>query len=75
MAEYELDELDVKILNLIIDNARIPFLEVARECNVSGAAIHQRINKLTQVGVVKGSEFVLDAEKIGFATCAFVGSF
>lgn len=75
MARYELDELDVKILNLIIDNARIPFLEVARECGVSGAAIHQRVQKLTQTGVVKGSKFVIDAEKIGFTTCAFVGIF
>ncbi|MDD2327451.1 MAG: Lrp/AsnC ligand binding domain-containing protein [bacterium] len=75
MAQHELDELDEKILRLIIDNARIPFLEVARECGVSGAAIHQRVQKLTQLGVVKGSEFVVDAEKIGFETCAFVGIF
>jgi Lrp/AsnC family transcriptional regulator for asnA, asnC and gidA len=60
---------------MIVNNARIPFLEVARECGVSGAAIHQRVQKLTQLGVVKGSEFVVDAEKIGFETCAFVGIF
>ena len=75
MAQHELDELDEKILRLIIDNARIPFLEVARECGVSGAAIHQRVQKLIQLGVVKGSEFVVDAEKIGFETCAYVGNF
>ncbi|NMB05971.1 MAG: winged helix-turn-helix transcriptional regulator [Bacteroidales bacterium] len=75
MAQHELDELDEKILRLIIDNARIPFLEVARECGVSGAAIHQRVQKLIQLGVVKGSEFVVDAEKIGFETCAYVGIF
>lgn len=46
MAHHQLDELDEKILKLIIGNARMPFLEVARECNVSGAAIHQRIQKL-----------------------------
>ena len=75
MAQHELDELDEKILRLIIDNARIPFLEVARECGVSGAAIHQRVQKLIQLGVVKGSEFIVDAEKIGFETCAYVGIF
>lgn len=75
MAQHELDELDEKILRMIIDNARIPFLEVARECGVSGAAIHQRVQKLIQLGVVKGSEFVVDAEKIGFETCAYVGIF
>ena len=50
MAHHQLDELDEKILKLIIGNARMPFLEVARECNVSGAAIHQRIQKLTNLG-------------------------
>ena len=73
MAPPYLDALDRKILNLIADNARIPFLEVARACNVSGAAIHQRIAKLTQQGVLKGSEFIIDPDKIGYETCAFVG--
>lgn len=75
MAQHELDELDEKILRMIVNNARIPFLEVARECGVSGAAIHQRVQKLLNLGVVKGSEFVVDAEKIGYETCAFVGIF
>ena len=51
MAHHQLDELDEKILKLIIGNARMPFLEVARECNVTGAAIHQRIQKLTNLGM------------------------
>ena len=59
MNNHELDELDGKILKLIVDNARIPFLEVARECNVSGAAIHQRVQKLTRAGILKGSEFII----------------
>lgn len=75
MAFHELDELDENILRMIVDNARIPFLEVARACGVSGAAIHQRVQKLTGLGVIKGSEFLLDAEKIGYETCAYVGIF
>lgn len=75
MGHHQLDSLDEQILRLIASNARIPFLEVARLCNVSGAAIHQRIQKLTNLGVLKGSEFVLDPEKIGFETCAYVGLF
>ena len=71
----KLDRLDRKILQLIANDARIPFLEVARECKVSGAAIHQRIQKLVQQGVIKGSQFIFDPEKIGFGTCAFVGLF
>ncbi len=75
MTHHELDELDEKILRMIVDNARIPFLEVARACGVSGAAIHQRVQKLAGLGVIKGSEFLLDAEKIGYETCAYVGIF
>ncbi len=73
MAHRSLDQLDKKILRLIAEDARIPFLEVARECNVSGAAIHQRIQKLTNMGVLKGSQFIIDPEKIGYETCAYVG--
>jgi Lrp/AsnC family transcriptional regulator for asnA, asnC and gidA len=75
MAHHDLDELDEKILKMIVDNARIPFLEVARACNVSGAAIHQRVQKLTNLGVIKGSEYIIEAEKLGFETCAFTGIF
>jgi len=73
MANQKFDKLDRQILRLIADDARIPFLEVARACNVSGAAIHQRIQKLTSMGVLKGSQFIIDPEKMGYETCAFIG--
>ncbi len=73
MGQQRIDRLDKKILQLISQDARIPFLEVARECNVSGAAIHQRIQKLRNIGVIKGSEFVIDTYKIGYQTCAYIG--
>lgn len=60
---------------MITQNARIPYLEVARECNVSGAAIHQRIQKLTKLGVITGSKFTLEPKKIGYKTCAYMGIF
>lgn len=75
MGHHQLDRLDEQILQLIASNARIPFLEVARACNVSGAAIHQRIQKLTNLGILKGSEYVIDPEKVGYETCAYVGLF
>jgi len=71
--QKNIDELDQKILKLITQNARIPFLEVARECGVSGAAIHQRVQRLLNLGVVTGSEFILNPEKLGYNTCAFMG--
>lgn len=73
MAHHHLDALDKKILQLVAQDARIPFLEVARSCKVSGAAIHQRIQKLTNLGVLKGSHFDIDPEKIGYETCAYIG--
>jgi Lrp/AsnC family transcriptional regulator for asnA, asnC and gidA len=73
MANQRLDHLDKQILRLIAADARIPFLEVARACNVSGAAIHQRIQKLTNMGVLKGSQFIIDPEKVGYETCAYIG--
>jgi Lrp/AsnC family transcriptional regulator for asnA, asnC and gidA len=68
-----IDELDEKILKLITKNARIPFLEVARECGVSGAAIHQRVQRLLNLGVVSGSEFIVNPQKLGYFTCAYMG--
>lgn len=73
MGTHQIDRLDKKILQLISQDARIPFLEVARECNVSGAAIHQRIQKLKNTGIIKGSEFVIDTYRVGFQTCAYIG--
>jgi len=73
MRHQPLDELDEQILKIVINNARIPFLEVARACNVSGAAVHQRIRKLTDIGIIKGSNYIVDPERMGYETCAFIG--
>ena len=75
MAQNQLDTLDYKILQLIADNSRIPFLEVARECNVSGVAIHQRVQQLTNLGIITCSKYCLDSNTIGFETCAYMGLF
>ncbi len=74
-ANFQLDELDKKILALVSKNARIPYLEVARACNVSGAAIHQRMQRLIDAQVITGSEFILSPQKIGYHTCAYIGIF
>ena len=73
MGYSQLDELDIQILKMVANNARIPYLEVARECNVSGAAIHQRMQKMINQGVISGSEFRIDPFKIGLETCAYIG--
>jgi len=70
-----IDSLDKKILSILTKDARTPFLEVARECNVSGAAIHQRVQRLIRLGVISGSQFILEPKKLGYRTCAYIGIF
>lgn len=75
MANSQLDLLDYKILKMLSINARKPYLEIARECNVSGAAVHQHIQKLYNLGVLKGSESLIDPSSVGYDTCAYIGFF
>jgi len=72
MSSYSLDQTDQKILGLLVKNARMPFLEIARECGVSGAAIHQRVKKLESNGVITGSRLLVKPQAIGLNVCAFV---
>ena len=72
MKTISLDAIDRKILKYLVKNARMPFLEIARECGISGAAIHQRIHKLTEAGVILGSYMVVDPKMLGFDVCAHI---
>ena len=67
-----LDAIDRKILKFLVKNARMPYLEIARESGISGAAIHQRIKKLEDTGVVLGSRMIVNPKKVGLDVCAFV---
>jgi Lrp/AsnC family transcriptional regulator, regulator for asnA, asnC and gidA len=69
----KIDSLDKKILDIISGNARIPFKDVAAECKVSRAAIHQRVQRLTDLGVITGSGFHLNPKALGYTTCTYVG--
>ena len=73
MANMQLDSLDYQILKTLSENARKPYLEIARECGVSGAAIHQRIQKLTSMNVISGSLTLISPSAIGYDTCAYIG--
>lgn len=69
---YQIDQIDQKILSFLVKNARMPFLEIARECNVSGAAIHQRVKRLEANGVITGSRLLVKPQALGLNVCAFV---
>lgn len=70
---FHIDSLDKKILKLLNVDSRMPFVEVARKCKVSGAAIHQRVQKMLEAGVIKGSSLILNPKGMGYLTCAFIG--
>lgn len=69
----KIDNLDKKILGIIVNNARIPSKEIAETCGVSRAAIHQRVQKLTDIGVITGSGYHVNPKALGYATCTYIG--
>ena len=72
MEHYKLDKLDKFILSELINDARKPYLEIARQCGVSGAAIHQRVKRLEEMGVIEGSSTLIKPASIGYTICAFM---
>ena len=72
MSSYHLDEVDRKILSYLVNNARMSFLEVSRECGISGAAVHQRVRKLEENGVITGSQMRVKPAALGLNVCAYV---
>ncbi|MEZ4797210.1 MAG: Lrp/AsnC ligand binding domain-containing protein [Flavobacteriaceae bacterium] len=71
----QIDGIDKKILRALIEDARTPVLEIARQVGISGAAIHQRLRKLEKSGLLAGSKFVVNPKVLGYTTMAFVGIF
>lgn len=69
----KIDNLDKKILNIIMENARIPSKDIAEQCGVSRAAIHQRIQRLIDMDVIVGSGYNIDPHKLGYNTCTYIG--
>jgi Lrp/AsnC family transcriptional regulator for asnA, asnC and gidA len=69
----KIDKLDRQILNIISKNARIPFKDVAEECGVSRAAIHQRVQRMMDTNVITGSGYQTNPKSLGFNTCTYIG--
>ena len=69
----KIDSLDRKILSIIMRNARIPSKDVAVECGVSRAAIHQRIQRLMELNVITGSGYTVNPKVLGYSTCTYIG--
>lgn len=70
---YEIDTVDRKILSLLMEDARMPYLEVARKLVVSGGTIHQRIEKMREAGIIEGSQLKLNLKRLGYDVVVFLG--
>lgn len=75
MAKFKLDDTDHKILDLLIDNTRIPFTEIAKQLEISAGTVHVRVKKLEDAGIITGSTLQVDYKKLGYSFIAYVGVF
>lgn len=73
MDHNQFDEIDERILQMLAEDGRIPFQDVARVCGVSGTTIHTRVKRLVSLGVIQGSRYIINPAKIGYDTCAYIG--
>jgi Lrp/AsnC family transcriptional regulator for asnA, asnC and gidA len=69
----QLDDLDFQILSILFNDSRTPFLEIARQCHVSGGTIHVRMKKMEDMGIIKGTKLIVDNSKLGYDVCCFIG--
>ena len=75
MARYKLDETDHQILDLLIDDTRTPFTEIAKQLEISAGTVHVRVRKMEELGIIKGSTLTVDYERLGYTFIAYVGIF
>jgi Lrp/AsnC family transcriptional regulator for asnA, asnC and gidA len=75
MTKFRLDETDHQILEMLIDNTRIPFTDIAKKLLISAGTVHVRVKKMEEGGIIKGSSLTLDYEKLGYSFIAYVGVF
>lgn len=73
--DYEIDKVDLDILNILLQDAWTPFSEIAKKIYVSGGTVHVRINKLKKLGILKGATLEIDSSKVGYDITAFIGVF
>jgi len=75
MAKMNLDEIDHQILDILIDNTRVPFTEISKRLLISAGTVHVRVKKMEDAGIIKGSSLNLDYVKLGYSFIAYVGIF
>src|SRR5690554_3404229 len=73
MSKFRLDDIDHQILDMLIENARVPFTDIAKQHNVSAGTIHVRVKKMEDAGIINGSTLIVDYKKLGYSFIAYVG--
>lgn len=73
MGKIKLDEIDHQILDMLIDNTRIPFTDIAKKLLISAGTVHVRVKKMEESGIIRGSSLTLDYKKLGYSFIAYVG--
>ena len=72
---YQLDEIDNQILELLIENTRMPYTEIAKKLIISAGTVHVRVKKMEDAGIIKGTSLSIDYGKMGYSFIAYVGLF
>ena len=72
-SNYQIDNIDLKILNVLSKNAKMPYTEVAKKVFVSGGTVHVRMRKLEKMGVVRGTKLDIDYDKLGYNISSYMG--
>ncbi|WP_066218011.1 Lrp/AsnC family transcriptional regulator [Formosa haliotis] len=73
MAKFKLDEIDHQILDMLIDNTRVPFTDIAKKLLISAGTVHVRVKKMEDAGIIQGSSLTLDYKKLGYSFIAYIG--
>jgi Lrp/AsnC family transcriptional regulator for asnA, asnC and gidA len=69
----EIDNTDLQILALLMQDANMPYTEIGKRVFVSGGTVHVRMRKLIELGIVKGSQLIIDYAKLGWDISAYLG--
>jgi len=75
MSKFNLDDVDQQILDILIDNTRIPFTDISKRLLISAGTVHVRVKKMEEAGIIRGSSLNLDYNKLGYSFIAYVGIF
>ena len=72
---YHLDEIDKKIIYMLMDNAKTSLALISKHVGISTTAVHQRIKKLEHAGIIENSISFLNPRKIGYKVVSYIGVF